>query len=96
MIPAISSARWYLAMKTADLPGLQAEQAAARARGKLVGIGITGGLEPSGGHQSLHEFMSPFPTSPIPEAARIQVDQAGRVVTTIGFQSGRSEPRVNR
>jgi 2-furoyl-CoA dehydrogenase large subunit len=54
---------------------LREEQIRARAEGRLVGIGVAGCLEPSG-----------TPTGG-PEGARIEIDQRGRVVTTIGFQS---------
>jgi CO/xanthine dehydrogenase Mo-binding subunit len=51
------------------------ERTRARSEGRLVGIGIAGCLEPSG-----------TPTGG-PEGARIEIDQRGRVVATIGFQS---------
>lgn len=63
-----------LAIEKADLAGLRAKQAKWRAEGRLVGIGLAGGLEP-GGNQAA------------PESARVQVDARGRVVATIGFQS---------
>jgi 2-furoyl-CoA dehydrogenase large subunit len=63
-----------LAIEKAGLPALLAEQAAARAEGRLVGIGVAGAIEPSGGLGD-------------PEGARLQVDEQGRVVATIGFQS---------
>lgn len=62
-------------VREADLEGLRASQARARAEGRLVGIGIAGCLEPSG------------TPGGGPEAARVQVDQRGRVMATIGFQS---------
>src|SRR5579864_715888 len=58
-----------------DLPRLQEEQARARKEGRLYGIGIAGCLEPSG-----------TPTGG-PEGSRIEIDQRGRVIATIGFQS---------
>ncbi|MBO0706278.1 MAG: xanthine dehydrogenase family protein molybdopterin-binding subunit, partial [Candidatus Dormibacteraeota bacterium] len=63
-----------LALDRAGWSSLLAEQAAARAEGRLFGIGVAGAIEPSGG---LGE----------PEGARIQVDEQGRVIATIGFQS---------
>jgi CO/xanthine dehydrogenase Mo-binding subunit len=54
---------------------LCAERAHARSEGRFVGLGIAGCLEPSG-----------TPTGG-PEGARIEIDQRGRVITTIGFQS---------
>jgi CO/xanthine dehydrogenase Mo-binding subunit len=58
-----------------DYAALREERDRARGEGRLVGIGIAGCLEPSG-----------TPTGG-PEGARIEVDQRGRVVATIGFQS---------
>jgi CO/xanthine dehydrogenase Mo-binding subunit len=63
-----------LAIENAGLEALRAEQAAARAEGRLVGIGVAGAIEPSGGIAD-------------PEGARLQVDEQGRLVATIGFQS---------
>ena len=63
-----------LAIQKAGLAALREEQATARRQGRLVGIGVAGAIEPSGGITD-------------PEGARIQVDQEGRVVATIGFQS---------
>jgi 2-furoyl-CoA dehydrogenase large subunit len=63
-----------LAVKEAGLDDLRAEQARARQEGRLFGIGVAGAIEPSGGIAD-------------PEGARIEIDMAGRVVATIGFQS---------
>jgi CO/xanthine dehydrogenase Mo-binding subunit len=64
-----------LAVSAADLPSLLAMQAAARRDGRLVGIGIAGAIEPSGGGGG------------DPEGARVEIDARGHVVVTIGFQS---------
>lgn len=64
-----------LLLREGDLDGLRALQEQARRDGRLVGIGIAGCLEPSG------------TPGGGPEGARIQVDQKGRVIATIGFQS---------
>jgi 2-furoyl-CoA dehydrogenase large subunit len=63
------------AIEAAKLPDLQAMQAAARAEGRLVGIGLTGAVEPGG------------PISSWPEGARIEIDRRGHLTVTIGFQS---------
>jgi CO/xanthine dehydrogenase Mo-binding subunit len=62
-------------LNEAPYAALLNEQRLARAEGRLVGIGLAGCLEPSG-----------TPTGG-PEGARIEIDQRGRVITTIGFQS---------
>lgn len=63
-----------LAVEKAELEALRAEQGVGRKSGRLLGIGIAGAIEPSGGLSH-------------PESARIQVDEKGRVVVAIGFQS---------
>jgi CO/xanthine dehydrogenase Mo-binding subunit len=62
-------------LKESGFAALREEQVKARGEGRLVGIGIAGCLEPSG-----------TPTGG-PEGARIEIDQRGRVIATIGFQS---------
>jgi 2-furoyl-CoA dehydrogenase large subunit len=76
-----------LAVRSANLESLRAEQARGRAEGKLIGIGVAGCLEPSGGHSSIMEFLNPRNAPPNPESARVHVDRSGHVVATIGFQS---------
>jgi CO/xanthine dehydrogenase Mo-binding subunit len=63
-----------LAIAEANLKELQARQTVARAEGRLIGIGIAGAIEPSGGDAD-------------PEGVRLQVDERGRVIVTVGFQS---------
>jgi CO/xanthine dehydrogenase Mo-binding subunit len=62
-------------LSESDFEALCDEQARARGEGRMIGLGIAGCLEPSG------------TPSGGPEGARIEVDQRGRVVVTIGFQS---------
>ena len=64
-----------LAIDHAGLDDLRRMQSEARLAGRLIGIGIAGGIEPggSGGRD--------------PEGAHVQVDERGHVVVTIGFQS---------
>jgi CO/xanthine dehydrogenase Mo-binding subunit len=63
-----------MAVEKSGLEALRAEQEAARRQGRLLGIGVAGAIEPSGGLAD-------------PEGARIQVDARGHVFVTIGFQS---------
>jgi 2-furoyl-CoA dehydrogenase large subunit len=76
-----------LAIRAAKLDELRAEQVRARAAGRLMGIGVAGCLEPSGGHSAIMEFLNPRNAPPNPESARVQVDRSGHVIATIGFQS---------
>ncbi len=64
-----------MALKQARFEDLLAEQADARAAGRLFGIGTAGSIEP-GGAASEHG-----------EGVRIEIDATGHVVATIGFQS---------
>jgi CO/xanthine dehydrogenase Mo-binding subunit len=75
------------ACELADLPRLREAQREARADGRLLGIGVAGCLEPSGGNQDVFGYVSARAVGMTPEGARIQVDQGGRVVVAIGFQS---------
>lgn len=70
-----------------DMPGLEAQKAEARQRGMWLGIGIAGCLEPSGGNQAIFSFINEKTAGMAPETARVQIDAAGDVVATIGFQS---------
>lgn len=70
-----------------DLPSLQEEKEQARRQGKLLGVGIAGCLEPSGGNQAIFSFINEKSVGMAPETARIQVDAQGDVIATIGFQS---------
>ena len=65
-----------IAVKQARMEDLLAEQAEARAQGRLFGIGTAAGLDP-GGAAAEHG-----------EGVRIEVDATGHVVVSIGFQSG--------
>ncbi len=76
-----------LALQTSAFQRIEREQARARAEGKLVGIGVAGCLEPSGGNQAIFAFMNPHTVGMAPETVRLHVDQEGHVVATIGFQS---------
>jgi 2-furoyl-CoA dehydrogenase large subunit len=76
-----------MALHESAMEELREQQAEARRQGRLVGIGIAGCLEPSGGHSSIFGFLTGRSGPPNPEAARIQVDQSGHVIATIGFQS---------
>lgn len=64
-----------MALKQARIEDLLAEQAEARAAGRLYGIGTAGGIEP-GGAAAEHG-----------EGVRIEIDAAGHVIATVGFQS---------
>jgi CO/xanthine dehydrogenase Mo-binding subunit len=64
-----------IGLKQARIEDLLAEQAEARAAGRLFGIGTAGGLDP-GGAAAEHG-----------EGVRIEIDATGHVVATIGFQS---------
>jgi CO/xanthine dehydrogenase Mo-binding subunit len=64
-----------LALSEAHWDDLLAEQERARADGRLFGIGVAGGIEPSGA------------ASEHGEGVRLEIDPRGHVIATIGFQS---------
>lgn len=63
-----------LAVTKANLPTIRDLKEQGEREGRLIGIGFAGAIEPSGGLAD-------------PEGARIQIDEGGRIVATIGFQS---------
>lgn len=76
-----------MAVDLADFPAFASRKADAAARGMLLGVGIAGCLEPSGGNQAVFAFVNEKSSAMAPETARIQVDGVGNVIVTIGFQS---------
>lgn len=78
-------------LKNVDYDAVRAEQAAARASGRLLGIGVVIGLEPGG--RNAARDMAIFPDSKqMPGAggvqgATVKVEKNGRVVFTLGSPS---------
>lgn len=75
------------ALRHAGWEQLLAEQARARAAGRLVGLGVAGCVEPSGGDQAIFTYITGQTSTMTPEGARLQIDAEGHVIATIGFQS---------
>jgi CO/xanthine dehydrogenase Mo-binding subunit len=75
------------ALDIADYEGFRRQQTEARAQGRLVGIGIAGCVEPSGGNTGMFNYLNPKLGTMTPEGARVQILQDGTVVCTLGFQS---------
>ena len=75
------------ALDLADYEAFRRRQAEARARGRLLGIGIAGCIEPSGGNTGMFTYLNPKLGTMTPEGARVQVLFDGSVVCTLGFQS---------
>jgi CO/xanthine dehydrogenase Mo-binding subunit len=65
-----------LAIEKAGLAELRAEQAEARRQGRLMGIGLAGGIEPGGGG-----------ILDMGESTRLQITLRGEIIVTLGFQS---------
>ena len=76
-----------MALELADYDGLRRRQAEARALGRLLGIGVAGGIEPSGGNTGMFNYLNPKLGTMTPEGARVQILQDGTVLCTLGFQS---------
>lgn len=76
-----------LALSLAGYDALRAEQARARAEGRLVGIGISTGVEISAVAMSMFTLLgptAPFGTS-VPESARVRLDVTGKVFAEVTF-----------
>ena len=68
----------------ARLDRLLARRAAARAEGRIAGIGIATCLEPSGGNSSFEALLNPKNTTTTwPESCVIKVDRTGLVTASI-------------
>ena len=76
------------ALAGADYPALVKRRDAARAAGKLAGIGIACCLEPSGGNSAFEPLFNPKnQTTTWMEGCSIKVDLYGAVVVTINTNS---------
>src|SRR5579863_8192862 len=76
------------ALTAADFSALIARRDAARAAGKLAGIGIATCLEPSGGNSAFEPLFNPKnETTTWMEAASVKIDGAGSVVVSINTSS---------
>ncbi|HLI20245.1 MAG TPA: molybdopterin cofactor-binding domain-containing protein, partial [Stellaceae bacterium] len=76
------------ALTAADFAALVARRDAARAKGKLAGIGIATCLEPSGGNSAFEPLFNPKnETTTWMEACSVKVDGAGAVVVSINTAS---------
>lgn len=76
------------ALAAADYPGLLRRRDAARAAGKLAGIGIACCLEPSGGNSAFEPLFNPKnETTTWMEACSVKVDLYGAVVVSMNTSS---------
>ena len=76
------------ALAGADYPALLKRRAAARAAGKLAGIGIACCLEPSGGNSAFEPLFNPKnQTTTWMESCSIKVDLYGAIVVTMNTNS---------
>ncbi|HUK58238.1 MAG TPA: xanthine dehydrogenase family protein molybdopterin-binding subunit [Stellaceae bacterium] len=76
------------ALAAADYPALVARRDAARAQGKLAGIGISCCLEPSGGNSSFEPLLNPKnETTTWMEGCLVRIDAVGAIVAAMGTTS---------
>ncbi|QDX80120.1 hypothetical protein B9N43_01920 [Denitratisoma sp. DHT3] len=69
----------------ADYPALRAEQAKARAEGRLVGIGVVSTVEPGVFDWNAYATVG-VPGVGVPEGVKVAVDVLGNVTVAVGFQ----------
>jgi 2-furoyl-CoA dehydrogenase large subunit len=76
------------AERLADLPGLRRWREAARAEGRVAGIGISSCIEPGGGNAIFQAlFNEKDKTTTFPEGCQVKIDRHGRVSAQIGVAS---------
>ncbi|HZT52379.1 MAG TPA: xanthine dehydrogenase family protein molybdopterin-binding subunit [Stellaceae bacterium] len=76
------------ALAAADYPALVRRRDAARAAGRLAGIGISCCLEPSGGNSSFEPLLNPKnETTTWMEGCQLKVDLSGAIVAALGTSS---------
>jgi len=76
------------ALAAAEYPALMRRREAARAAGKLAGIGVSCCLEPSGGNSSFEPLLNPKnETTTWMEGCQVKIDAQGAIVATMGTTS---------
>ncbi len=71
-------------LEMADYPALRARQAAARAEGRLVGIGVVGTVEPGVFDWNAYATVG-VPGVGVPEGVKVGLDVFGNVSVVVGF-----------
>lgn len=71
-------------LEMADYPALRARQAAARAEGRLVGIGVVGTVEPGVFDWNAYATVG-VPGVGVPEGVKVGLDVFGNVSVAVGF-----------
>ncbi|EPZ16113.1 hypothetical protein M622_02760 [Thauera terpenica 58Eu] len=71
-------------LEIADYPALRARQAAARAEGRLVGIGVVGTVEPGVFDWNAYATVG-VPGVGVPEGVKVGLDVFGNVSVAVGF-----------
>ncbi len=76
------------ALESADFPALLRFQAEARERGRLIGIGVSGCVEPGGGNAMFLSLLNPKnEVTTFPEGVLVKIDATGTVSAQISFSS---------
>lgn len=76
------------ALAAAGYEELRRRQAAARAEGRLLGIGVAACIEPGGGNALFIPLFNPKnDVTTFPEGVMVKVDRGGQVTATISFSS---------
>lgn len=72
------------ALALADYPAMRAEQARARAQGRLVGIGVASAIEPGVFDWNAYAIVG-MPGTGVPEGATVSIDIMGFITVRVGF-----------
>ena len=72
------------ALALADYSALRAEQAKARAQGRLVGIGVASAIEPGVFDWNAYAIVG-MPGTGVPEGATVSIDIMGFITVRVGF-----------
>jgi 2-furoyl-CoA dehydrogenase large subunit len=76
------------ALAAADYAGLVRRRDAARAEGRLAGIGISCCLEPSGGNSAFEPLLNPKnDTTTWMEGCQLKIDLSGAIIAALGTSS---------
>ncbi|MAE97280.1 MAG: carbon monoxide dehydrogenase [Deltaproteobacteria bacterium] len=72
------------ALELADYPALRDQQAAARAEGRCVGIGVVSAIEPGVFDWNAYAVVGAQGTG-VPEGATVSIDVLGKITIRVGF-----------
>jgi CO/xanthine dehydrogenase Mo-binding subunit len=73
------------ALELGSYESLRAEQAAARAEGRLYGIGIVNSIEPGVFNNNIYNVLGRMGGTAVPEGVTLSLDLSGKTTARVGF-----------